>query len=158
FTGLEPWASLGAIPVLAAAASWWCARREYRTGVVTIMAVSAVSFVGALVAGGAVTLDNYKSTRALVKAFEAQQTEREIRVGSYQYFQPSLVFYCRREVRRMEDEEQALEFLRYPLPVYLFLPAQAWADLEVKVQEPHRLLSRHQDLYRGCDIVVVTNT
>jgi hypothetical protein len=88
---------------------------------------------------------------------QADQTEREIRVGCFQYFQPSLVFYCRREVLRFTEEEQALEFLRYPLPVYLLLPATVWDGLEGKVRGPHRLLARHRDLYRGCEVVLVTN-
>jgi hypothetical protein len=78
-------------------------------------------------------------------------------VGCYEYFQPSLVFYCRREVQRLESEGQVLEFLRCPLPVYLFVPAAVWDKLKEKVREPYHLLAQKRDLYRRCDIVVVAN-
>jgi len=62
-----------------------------------------------------------------------------------------------REVRVLNDEEQVLEFLGTPLPIYLFVSAQAWETLEDKVQGPHRLLARHRDLYKGIDVLVITN-
>jgi 4-amino-4-deoxy-L-arabinose transferase-like glycosyltransferase len=155
--GLETWAVLGSVFILGAVAAWWCARREYRGGLVASVAAAAVLFAGPLLAWGSITLDGHKAPRSLVRAFQVAQTEPEVRVGCYQYFQPSLVFYCRREVTRMMSEKEALEFLQYPLPVYLFLPASVWHELEGKVRGPHRLLGRHDDLYRGCEVVVVTN-
>ncbi len=119
--------------------------------------VTSVLFVAGLLAGGGVALDSYKAPRSLVQVLQADQAEPEIRVGCYQYFQPSLVFYCRREVYRFTEEKRALEFLRGPLPVYLFVPAADWSVLKDKITGPHRELGRHHDLYRGCDVVLVTN-
>ena len=82
---------------------------------------------------------------------------QEIRVGCYQYFQPSLVYYCKREVQRLDCELKTLEFLRMPVPIYLFLPSSTWGTLEPKVRGAYRVLGRHHDLYRHCEIVVVTN-
>jgi 4-amino-4-deoxy-L-arabinose transferase-like glycosyltransferase len=155
--GLEAWAVLGIVPVLGAGAGWWCARRQWRDGLVASVAGAATAFTGALAAGGSVALDHFKSARPLVQIVQAHQTEREVRVGLYGYYQPSLVFYVRREVQRLEEEADALEFLRYPIPVYLFMPAPVWQGLEPKVQSPHQVLARHHDLYKGCDVVVVSN-
>jgi 4-amino-4-deoxy-L-arabinose transferase-like glycosyltransferase len=155
--GLENLALLGAVPVLGAAAAWWCLHRQRPGGLVVAVTTTAVLFVGALAAWGSVVLDAHKAPRPLVLASRARQLDREIRIGCYQYFQPSLVFYCRREVSRLADEGQALEFLRWPVPVYLFLPAPVWAELHDKVRGSHRLVGRHHDLYRGCEVVVVTN-
>jgi 4-amino-4-deoxy-L-arabinose transferase-like glycosyltransferase len=155
--GLASWALLGAFPVLGAASSWWCLRRQWRTALVGCVGLSAVFFIGTLATYGSVALDGFKAPRGLVQASKAQATQHEIRVGSYRYFQPSLVFYCRREVQQCATEEQALEFLRMPLQTYLFLPAVEWQALEGKLRGPHRLLARHYDLYRHGEIVVVTN-
>ena len=106
---------------------------------------------------GSLAVDAHKAPRALVQAVQAQQTDRDIRVGCYQYFQPSLVFYCRREIQRLQNDEQVLEFLRCPLPVYLFLPAATWDSLQARVNGPHHLLARHEDLYRQHEVVVVMN-
>jgi 4-amino-4-deoxy-L-arabinose transferase-like glycosyltransferase len=155
--GLSCWAILGLFPLLGAGAAWWCLRNGQRRGLVVSITASSILFIGGLVAGGAVALDAYKAPRALVRAARVQQTDHDIRVGCYQYFQPSLVFYCRREVQRLENDEQVLEFLRCPLPVYLFVPATVWEKLEARIGGPYHLLARHGDLYRRCEVVVVAN-
>jgi 4-amino-4-deoxy-L-arabinose transferase-like glycosyltransferase len=155
--GMEAWAILGPLIVLGAVAAWWCVRRQWRPGLVASVATVAVLFIGTLAGYGSLALDVHKAPRLLVQMSDAQQTEREVRVACYQYFQPSLVFYCRREVHTLFSEQKALEFLRCPLPVYLFLPAGVWEKLEKQVPGPHRLLARHYDIYRHCEVVVVSN-
>jgi len=78
-------------------------------------------------------------------------------VGSYVYFQPSLVFYCRREVFRLKDEQDVAEFLQGPLASYLFVPAEVWESVRAKLDRPYRVVGSHHDLYDGCEVVVVTN-
>jgi 4-amino-4-deoxy-L-arabinose transferase-like glycosyltransferase len=155
--GLASLAVLGALPIGGAAAAWFCLWRRQRGGLVFSATASSVLFTTALFAWGSVALDTHKAPRALVRGAYAQQTDHDVRVGAYQYFQPSLVFYCRREVRRLETEDQVLEFLRYPLPVYLFVPLKVWEQLETRVCVPCHLLARHSDLYRRCEVVVVMN-
>jgi 4-amino-4-deoxy-L-arabinose transferase-like glycosyltransferase len=155
--GLDQIAGLGLILVVGAVLGWLCLRWERRSAVTLSVAAAAVLFFGALATWGTQALDRYKAPRPLVETTDAQLTKRDIRIGCFQYFQPSLVFYCRREVQRLTDERQTLEFLRTPMPVYLVLPAQAWQALERKVTIPYRQLARHYDLYRHCEIVIVSN-
>ncbi|HEV3260371.1 MAG TPA: hypothetical protein VG013_26180, partial [Gemmataceae bacterium] len=155
--GLAIYAWPALLPLLGAAAGWWCAVRQHRPGVVVSIAVTAVLFVGTLAAGASLAVDAGKAPRPLVRALQAQQTEREIRVGCYQFFRPSLVFYCRHEVSQLADEQQLREFLRYPIPVYVFTPASVWERLEPGMIGRHRVLGRHRDLYLGADIVLVSN-
>jgi 4-amino-4-deoxy-L-arabinose transferase-like glycosyltransferase len=157
YPGLAVWAVLGAVPVLGAAAAWWCFRREQRDRLVGIVAVTAVLFVGLLAGGGSTALEAYKAPRDLTRAYQARQAQQDIRVACYKYFQPSLVFYCRRQVDSLEHEHQALEFLRCPLEVYLFVPAPVWRELEAKVPHPYRLVDRRRDLYSNSEVVVITN-
>jgi hypothetical protein len=155
--GLAVWAVLGALPVLGAGAAWWWFWRQRRDVMVVSIAASSILFTAGLFTWGSVAIDAHKAPRALVQIAQAQQTDRDIRVGCYQYFLPSLVFYCRREVKHLDTEEQVLEFLRCPLTVYLFVPATLWEKLEAKVCGPHRLVARHRDLYRSCEVVVAMN-
>jgi 4-amino-4-deoxy-L-arabinose transferase-like glycosyltransferase len=155
--GLEVCAILGVIPLLAAAIAWWLNQRRLLGRFVTVLALAAVLFTGAVAAWCPEQIDTYKGPRALVEQCGLLQPDREIRVASYQYFQPSLVFYCRREVKRLEKECEALDFLETPLPVYLFVPAPVWEQLQAKVDGPVRVLGVHRDLLRNCDVVVVTN-
>jgi 4-amino-4-deoxy-L-arabinose transferase-like glycosyltransferase len=155
--GLEIWAILGLLFIAGAVAVWWHAWQRRPKGAVLTLATVAVLFVGTLAACGTLTLDAYKGPRALVELSNARHTDQEVRVGCYQYFQPSLVFYAQREVHRLDSEEKTLEFLRSPLPVYLFLPAMVWESLQSKAPVPYHLLARHYDLYRRCEVVVVSN-
>jgi 4-amino-4-deoxy-L-arabinose transferase-like glycosyltransferase len=155
--GLEAWAVLGILPLAGACSAWWCARRQDRNGLVACVASCSVLFSAGLLAGGSLSLDGYKAPRPLADALRTAQTEPEIRVACYHYFQPSLVFYCRREVARLSDENTAVEFLRNPLPAYLVVPAADWDSLKGKVQGACRELARHYELYHGCDVVLVTN-
>jgi hypothetical protein len=155
--GIEAWAVLGLLPVLGAGLGWWYARRQRRAAFLTVVAATAVLFVGALATWGGVALDAHKAPRVLARALLARQTEQDIRVACYQYYQPSLVFYCRREVTCLQGELQVQAFLRGPLPVYLFVPAPVWEGMKGKFPAALRVLGQAHDLYRRCDVVVVTN-
>src|SRR5438552_3929697 len=120
--GLAVWAVIGLFPMLGAGLGRWSLRRRGRCSFVGAVTAVAAVFIGTLAAFGGVALDQHKAPRLLVRWSGARQTDREVRVACYQYFQPSLVFYCGREVQILPSEREALEFLRCPLPVFLFLP------------------------------------
>jgi 4-amino-4-deoxy-L-arabinose transferase-like glycosyltransferase len=156
--GMSAWALVGAVPILAAVGAGWCLWRQRRNAAVVLLASTAVVFLGIVAGGGSVALEACKAPRALTQACRAEQDEPDVRVGCYLYFQPSLVFYSGREVRSFTSTKEVAEFLRSPLPVYLFVPAQVWEnELQARIQGPCRLLGRRRDLYRNCDVVVVTN-
>jgi hypothetical protein len=102
-------------------------------------------------------VDAQKAARALAQALPADQARRDVRLAMHCYTQPSLVFYCRREVIRWEKEEDALLFLQGPLPSYLFVPEKVWATLGPRLPFQARLVARHFDMYSGQMIVLVTN-
>jgi 4-amino-4-deoxy-L-arabinose transferase-like glycosyltransferase len=155
--GLERLAVLGVPFIVGAIAVWWCVAKRQRTNSVVLLAGTAALFACALFAWGAGVLDAGKAPRELIEASGACQPKREIRVGCYQYFQPSLVFYCGREVQRFESEQEAQEFLRSPLQVYLFLPASQWQELKANAPLTVRQIASHADLFRRCEVAVVTN-
>jgi 4-amino-4-deoxy-L-arabinose transferase-like glycosyltransferase len=153
--GLAKWAWVGVIPVVGAAAGAWYLRRGRRSGVVTALATTAVAFVG-LASGLPVrAVEAHKACRPLVAAAGADRPTDEIRIAYLGYFQPSLVFYCRREVAEVYSPEQALELLRGPLPAYVFCPAEVGERLAGS--GTYRMTGRHRDLYRGIDVVAVSN-
>jgi 4-amino-4-deoxy-L-arabinose transferase-like glycosyltransferase len=155
--GLETGAAAGVLPVMGAAAAFWLLRRQWRGPAVAALGTAAVAFLGVVAAWGVAPLDAYKAPRPLARAMQENQAEPDMRVVCYGYFQPSLVFYCRRQVWLVGDDDQALEYLRYPVEVYLLAPEAVWERLRPRVTTPCRVVSRHGDLYRRCDVVVVSN-
>jgi hypothetical protein len=157
FPELRAWAPMGAVLVAGAIAGAWCLARGRRTGLVASVGCAGVA-LAALAGGGALAaVDAAKAARPLARSLPADQLCRDVRVGAFGYFQPSMVFYCGRQVERVEGEAMAIQFLRGPLPSYLFVPAEQWRTLRGMVDVPAREVARHRDLYAGREIVLVSN-
>jgi len=154
---LQLWAVLGIQPVAGAGVASVCLRPQLRGRLIVVTDAATVLYTAGLCAGGTTALDASKAPRTLVVQHGLCQPDHEIRIACHQYFQPSLVFYCQREVERLDDETKALEFLDGALPAYLIVPDPVWEALHTKVRGPYRVLGRHRDLFRNCEVVVVTN-
>ncbi|MHB1425214.1 MAG: ArnT family glycosyltransferase [Gemmataceae bacterium] len=155
--GLERGAWLGGAFVVGAAAATWSLRRGWRGGLVGCVATAGIVFTGALASWGVNLVDQFKAPRPLVQALPEDQLRREVRVGAIDYFQPSLVFYCQREVQCPENIVRAIELLHTPLPVYLFVTEERWEQLRVIAPSSYRLVAKHRDLYNGREILLLTN-
>jgi hypothetical protein len=121
------------------------------------MTVSAIVFNASLAFWGVNLVDRFKAPRSLVQALPEDHLYREVRVGAIDCFQPSMVFYCQREVQRPENLVCALEFLYTPLPVYVFVSAEMWDQLRTFAPLSYRLLARRRDLYTGREVLLLTN-
>ncbi|MFL5241742.1 MAG: hypothetical protein ACJ8FY_06510, partial [Gemmataceae bacterium] len=155
--GLELWAFLGLIPFVSGILLIWYTDLRRRNLAIGLVAGTAFSFAGLLSIGPVGAVDLYKAPRPLAAIVRQQQTDPEFRIATYRFFHPSLVFYCGREVTQFPDELQVLCFLRSPLPVYLFVPAAVWDDLQNQFKLSYAVLGKHWDLYRNCEVVLITN-
>ena len=156
FVGLERFWPLAIPPIAAACFGLHYYRRHQRLHLVVGLSILAVVFNAGLFGMGTTAFDAFKAPRPLAGCIPGL-ADREIRVASYQYFEPSLVFYCGREVTPLTSEAQVLELLRYPIPVYLFMPASTWSEIAGRVDARASVLGSHRDFYKRCDVVVVTN-
>ena len=152
--GLEQWAWLGLLLVAGAGAAFACYRRDQRGGAIVSVTAAAVAFMGGIAAGPPVTLDAHKAPRALIAA---TRLEADAQVASLGWFQPSLVFYARRDVLKLQDLEGAKAFLAQSRPAYLFVPVGLWKQIAPQFSTPHAEVARHYDFYRRTDVVVVRN-
>jgi Dolichyl-phosphate-mannose-protein mannosyltransferase len=157
FPELRIGAVVGALPIAGAILAWWWCRKERADMALASVAATAIALVGSFAAWGAVVVDSYKAARPLSQAYLERLPEPDVRVGCFRYYQPSIVFYSGREVFRFKEAQEALEFLHYPVPVYLFVPSSTWASLEATAPSTARVLAQHWDLYQKCEVSVVTN-
>jgi hypothetical protein len=151
------WAPLGVVPVVGALAGGWFVFQQRRATALVSLSVSAVVFLATLSAWGVMSVDGEKAPRTLGDALHAGQEDAEVRVTAFHYFQPSLVFYCGRQVQSLQSDEEVLDNLRYPQEVYLFLPADDWERFQGRVPAACHAVSRKRDLYRNCEVVLVCN-
>ena len=157
FPGLERWAGLALVPLAGAALMARALRDGDRRGYVRAMAVAAVAFVTLIAAFPPGAMDRYKAPRDLVRASGAGDATRDLRLASFEWFQPSVVFYARREVVRLTGPDKAAAFLATPSPGYLFVPESIWNVLQAAVPTPHRVAVRQYDFYTNNVVLVVTN-
>ena len=156
--GLATWAPLGGILLIASIGMGWFLVKDNRNAFVRTIAAASVLFIGTLAAFVAPVVDEYKAPKSLVAESGARQPDRESRIASFDYTQPSLTWYAERRVERLANAEAAAEFLAMPLPAYLFVPAKIWDEQLAKRVSPNvRIAARRFDFYRNGEVLVVTN-
>ncbi len=157
FPGLASWAIIGVVPVAGGIAMAWFLRQGDRGGAVLAVSVAAVVFVGSVIAWPPAVLEQQRAPRELVRASDLTNPTREVRVATFEWFQPSVVFYTGREVGRLESASAVGVFLAVPTPGYLFVPAKVWEKLSTDLPASYRVIAQHHDFLKKCDVVVVTN-
>lgn len=154
--GLELWAAIGIVPIIAAVLGWYWQRNQRRLAAVSLLVVGAVGYLALLISFPAKIVDGRKAPKELIAAAGLPRPFDEIRIGTLEYFQPSLVYYAQREITQLPNEKEALDHLSSPLQTYLICPSKTWDQLVVKAPRC-RTVAKHYDLYRNVDVVVVTN-
>ena len=158
FPGLGVWAVLGLIPLVGAIAMAQALRREDRNGVVIAAALGSVLFMGLAVAFPPSVLEKQKAPRELVHDSGAGDPTRDLRLASFEWFRPSVVYYSGREVKSLESPDAVAAFLEIPTPGYLFVPEPVWnKSLKTRVRVPNCIVAKRHDFLEKCDILVVTN-
>jgi 4-amino-4-deoxy-L-arabinose transferase-like glycosyltransferase len=157
FHHAQQFAMLGLPLMCGSTAAWWCFARGYRRCLIGALAATAACFVGPLFVWADPTLNDMKAPRELIEQSQARRLDREIRIGCFDYFQPSLVFYSGREVRQLATESDVQNFLRSPLETYLFVPKATWEQLAANAPHSARPIAGHMDVFRRCEVVVVRN-
>lgn len=155
---LADWSWIGIVALALGIMSVLGVYTDRRRLVVAGMVV--VHWLDLLVIGQGVVpaLDRHKAVPLLVERAGTQILDQEIRLGSYQYSQPSIVFYSQREVRQIHSEAQAAEFLAAPLPAYLFIADENWRRVQPRLGAGSAtVVARRFDLFRRREIVVVSN-
>lgn len=152
---LRSWAWLGAIPVVGAIVGMLLLVWNRRRPALAAFAASSIALL-AIALGPALTAFNgSKSSRELLATAGADRRDRDSRLGCYLHPQPSLVFYGQREVQLLAAEEDVARFLAAPTPAYLIVPRPAWEESRARWNGIE--VASRWDLYRNCEVVVVTN-
>jgi 4-amino-4-deoxy-L-arabinose transferase-like glycosyltransferase len=157
-TALQPWSVLGALLIVGGLVAAWCVRAGRHGAAIATIGACGVVLLAALGGRGVMALESEKSARALVADAGALQRDRDIRVVAWQLDHlPSLNFYVQRNVAICDRPSDVRTYLRYPLPVFVFLPVSEWERIKDSVDVPWRELARRPDLYKHEEVVVVTN-
>jgi 4-amino-4-deoxy-L-arabinose transferase-like glycosyltransferase len=155
---LGPLAWIGLIPVVIGLWFWWQARRDRRTEAIATFAAGAALFLGLLGVSVPKAMDEYKAPRFFAEKLGLRQTDRDIRIATYDWFRHSIVFYVGREVTPLKDLSEVEPFLALPRPAYLIVPEDTWYDPRApKLTTPVKVIGSHYDFYARKNVLVVAN-
>jgi hypothetical protein len=156
--GLGEWAWVGAGPLVGGLFAWKNWRQGRRNAVLACLTLAAVALIAPMAAWGSAAFNRVKAPQPLVALSGADRTDRDLRIGAWQLEHlPSLNFYVQRDVMIVHSEKELAGFLRYPVPVYVFLPARTWDGCRPVTRGLAREIARHADIYHHEDVAVITN-
>lgn len=157
YPDLRPFSGIGLILTAGGLGMIYFLRKGDRAGVIASLTAAVIVFVGLTASFAVVAFDRYKAPRELVRMSGAFDPDRDIRLASLDYTQPSVTFYAQRDVERLTSPQAAADFLMTRQPGFLFLTAETWSRVAPLVESPVRIVARRYDLYRHQDVVVVSN-
>ena len=156
--GLEPWTVAGLVPVAGAAAGWWFVHKRQFLRYIICLTVTAMAMLTILTVFGMTLFNRSKAPRSLVEESQTFSRTNDIRIACWQLEHlPSLNFYLQRNVIHFEEEHEVASFLKYSIPVYLFMPEEEFTRLQPSLEGAARVVARHHDMYHNSEVVVVTN-
>lgn len=148
---------IGAIPCVVTGCCFWFLWNQRHTPLLQLFAVGAVSFTSSLGAFVPTIFDEYKVPKYVAQEFGLKQTDRDIRIGTVNWYRHSLVFYAEREVTRIPKVEEVNQWLQLPRPAYILFQERDEEIIKSKVTAKYREIGRRYDFLSRNHIVVITN-
>nr|BAL56404.1 hypothetical conserved protein [uncultured Planctomycetota bacterium] len=149
---------LGVIPIVGAVGAAYAWRKDKRLGVLVSLVSSGLVFVALGAAIGPVLVHPAKVAHRLGQTIRQSQTEPEIRVACYGWFQPSIVFYVQRPVANLREVQEACDWLDHPLESYLIVSRPWWEErLLPALKTSATVLACYWDFTRRREILVIVN-
>lgn len=156
--GLAAWTWIGVVPVVGGCLGWALWRRKQRSGVLVCLTLSAIALLAPVAAWVSAEFNGVKPAAELVELAGARQRDADLRIGIWQMEHlPSLNFYVERDVISLQSERELRSLLRYPLPVYVLLPAGVWEKCKPHTRQLAHEMARRPDIYRQVEAVVIAN-
>lgn len=154
---LEQMAFIGLIPISCGIVALVLAAKRNRIAILALLCLGCISFTGALGAWNGGNLNEIKAPKLLSQLLPEDHLTREIVIATYDWFQPSITFYCKRQINILTSEDEVTQFLEQPIPAYLFMPEKKWDSLAPKHSMRVKKIGQATDFYRNCNVVLLTN-
>ena len=147
---------IGAIPLLGASLAYVAAQREQRPRAIRILAVSAVSFVILLVAIAPSRIGLHQDSPKLAEAARYAAGSTDIKLATFNYFSPNLVFYAGQPIQRLRQaDEIALFFEQHPHGFLVTRSDKLSRLTEALAKTPLQEVTRHRSFLRNHDLVLL---
>ena len=160
---------VGLIPLVGGALAWRCvsrentvirentAMRENVAAAVRTLMVMGISFAVALFSVGAVRVARHQ-TSAEFASLVRQQLDPSPDWATLNYFEPSLVFYSGRQVRRFETVDSLNRYVATARNPVLVVRDRELAQVRAQLPDNYREIARQQRFLRRYDVVLLART
>ena len=155
---LGQWAWIGGIPLVCSVICFWRWSAGDRGGMLREFSIGAVTCLACLAGLVPVAFEEHKVPKYFARELGLHQPDRDIRIGTINWYRHSLVFYAEREVSRLLKPEEANDWLRVPRSTYLIIPRRDWPGVEKLIREKYREVGRRYDFLSRDEIIVISNT
>jgi 4-amino-4-deoxy-L-arabinose transferase-like glycosyltransferase len=155
--GEAPLGLIGLIPLVGGALAWRFAMHERVTAAVRTLMVMGVSFAVAIFSVGAVRVARHQ-TSAEFASLVRQQLEPAPDWATLNYFEPSLVFYSGRQVRRFETVDSLNQFVATSRNPVLVVRDRELDQVREQLPAGYREIARQRRFLRRYDVVLLART
>jgi 4-amino-4-deoxy-L-arabinose transferase-like glycosyltransferase len=133
--------AIGALLAIGGLAALGALKRRARAVAAALLAGSMIAAHWVLVAWSLPDFERYKPVPRLARAIEARPV-RPSAVATYNVAAPSLVFYLRRHIDEMFDEDQVKAFLAAHPEGVVVMPAEDYESLGPRLPHTTRIVAR----------------
>jgi len=154
---------IGLIPLVGGALAWRYVSRDNTvtcdnvSAAVRTLMVMGVSFAVAIFSVGTVRVARHQ-TSAEFASLVRQQLDPAPDWATLNYFEPSLVFYSGRQVRRFETVESLNQFVATAGNPVLVVRDRELAQVRAQLPETYREIARQRRFLRRYDVVLMART
>jgi 4-amino-4-deoxy-L-arabinose transferase-like glycosyltransferase len=148
---------IGLIPLVGGALAWRFAMHERVTAAVRNLLVMSVAFAVAIFSVGAVRVARHQ-TSAEFASLVRRQLEPAPDWATLNYFEPSLVFYSGRQVRRFETVDALNQFVATAHNPVLVVRDRELEQVRAHLPADYREIARQRRFLRRYDVVLLART
>jgi len=152
----EQWIGLiGLVPVVAAFVAMKLLEWEKRPDVLRTLVVAALVLAVLSVVVMPMTIRPYQDSPVFIAEARQMAKSSDIVIGTYDYFEPSVLFYAGRKVSRLESSRKVADFIASHPHAFVITKEKKVNDLRADLSGGTGQLSRHRNFMSGRELVLV---
>ena len=152
----EQWLGItGVIPMLGGFAAIKFLDQEKRERAIQSLIGTAVLIAIMVVGIGPARISHYQDSPLFIAEAKRLAAGEDFEIGTYSYFQPSVVFYAQKKVRLLQTPRQVADFLSSRPHAFVITRLKNHNELRDELGSDVRELMRHRDFLRREELILL---
>ena len=152
----EQWLGvIGIVPIAGALIAMKLLELEKRQQVLRTLVVTAVLLAILVVAVIPMKIRPYQDTPIFIAEARKISKSSDVIIGTYGYFEPSVVFYSENQVRLLKTPRQVADFLNGHAHGFVIAKVADFNELRGELFGGYGEVSRHRNFLRGRELILI---